>query len=98
MALVYRSMHAADDGEPLVHPSAKGLGVRLGIDLDADENGNVAPEGLGMSVRPSIDSIPPPFRRGRFIVWEIDTDGLASHLRYVQAAIIDTRPDWRRSA
>lgn len=80
-------MYADADGGPLVHPSAKGLGVRRNYDIFPDENGNVEPDGKhGMTVRPSIEDIPRDFQEGRWIVWEIDIDALGPSLHYVQDA------------
>lgn len=52
MPLVYRAMRADGDGLPTVEPTASGLGVRPGIDVDVVA-GDVLKNGLGMSVSPS---------------------------------------------
>jgi hypothetical protein len=49
---VYRTMKRDDDGYPTVEPTAKGLGVRTGIDIDVDQAGNVVLNDKGMSVAP----------------------------------------------
>jgi hypothetical protein len=84
MPTIYRSMYAADDGLPSVHQSASGLCVRRGYDIFPDDNDNVRPEGLGMTVRPSVDDIPDDFKRKRWVVWEIDTEQLPEALQYLQ--------------
>lgn len=58
MPLVYRAMKRDDDGLPTVEPSAKGLGVRPGTDIDVDQHGNVVTNGKGMSVAPSWRVLP----------------------------------------
>ncbi len=40
MPLVYRAMTRDDDGLPTVEQTAKGLGVRTGVDIDVDQHGN----------------------------------------------------------
>jgi hypothetical protein len=57
MALIYRVM--AQDGDyPMVGETSHQLGVRAGIDLPVDENGNVHPEMGGMSVSPDWKLLP----------------------------------------
>ena len=52
MPLVYRAM--TPDGEkPLIAPSARGLGVRPGHDIEVSSEGYVEPLNGGMSVAPS---------------------------------------------
>ena len=53
MPRVYRTMKREDDGFPTVEQSGSGLGVRAGIDVDLDEQGNVLANGKGMSVAPA---------------------------------------------
>lgn len=53
MPLVFRVMKKGDDNLPTVEQSAKGLGVRAGVDIDVDGNGNVVLNGKGMSVSPN---------------------------------------------
>jgi hypothetical protein len=70
MPLVFRAMKRDADGLPTVAQSGSGLGVRPGIDVDVDAQGNVLVNGKGMSVSPewrviSIVRIP---RRLRHIV------------------------------
>ena len=50
--LLFRAMKASDDGLPVVEASARGLGVRPGVDLPVVD-GFVAPETGGMSVTPA---------------------------------------------
>lgn len=84
MPIVFRAMHSADDGGPLVEPSARGLGVRADYDLPVDENGNVEPESGGLTVRPTMKAIPRQYRKDRFTVWKLDTDALPEALRHVE--------------
>ena len=56
--LVYRAMKRDDDGLPTIEPSAKGLDVRPGADIDVDQQGNVIPTGKGMSVSPGWRDLP----------------------------------------
>lgn len=45
--------------KPLVAPTARGLGVRPGVDITVDDLGNVAPGSGGMSVAPDWKLLPP---------------------------------------
>ena len=56
MPRVFRVMREDHDGLPLVAPSANGLGVRPGVDIDLDESGNVIVK--GMSVNPDWRNAP----------------------------------------
>jgi hypothetical protein len=58
MPLVFRAMKRDEDGLPTVEPTANGLGVRPGTDVDVDAQGNVAVNGKGMSVASSWRSLP----------------------------------------
>lgn len=58
MPTVFRSMLVAADGLPVVAPTASGLGVRPGVDVDADARGVVAVNGKGMSVAPAWRDLP----------------------------------------
>jgi hypothetical protein len=69
---------------PLMEASARGLGVRPDYDIAVDAEGNVAPNGEGMTVRPSAGDIPRQFRKGRFSVWSLDTEMLPEGLEYEQ--------------
>src|SRR4051794_24738979 len=51
--LVYRAMRMDEDGLPTIEPTASGLGVRPGIDIDLDAKGDVVPNGKGISVSPA---------------------------------------------
>jgi hypothetical protein len=57
MPLVFRAMRKDDDGLPTVERSASGLGVRPGIDIDLDAQGNALANGKGMSVAPAWRAI-----------------------------------------
>ena len=50
---VFRTMKRDDDGSPTVEPTAKGLGARLGHDINVDLSGNVVLNDKGLSVSPS---------------------------------------------
>jgi hypothetical protein len=57
-------MKCGEDGLPVVAQTASGLGVRIKLDegtgdIPVDGAGEVSPGTGGMSVRPSINSIPP---------------------------------------
>lgn len=58
MPLVFRAMKKSEDGLPTVEQTASGLGVRPGIDIDLDVQGNVEVNGKGMSVAPTLRSMP----------------------------------------
>jgi len=51
-------MREDDDGFPNVNPSASGLGVRPGIDINLDPQGSVLVDGQGMSVNPDWRDAP----------------------------------------
>ena len=53
MPLVFRAMKKDNDGLPTIKQSASGLGVRPGMDIDLDAQGNVIVNGKGMSVSPT---------------------------------------------
>src|SRR5689334_12009651 len=53
MPLVFRVMKKDIDGLPVVAPSSSTLGVRKGIDIDVDDQGNVIVNHKGMSVSPT---------------------------------------------
>ena len=58
MPRMYRAMKA-DGNSPKIANSATGLGVRVVKDTYPDENGNVGPDSGGMSVSPTLESLPP---------------------------------------
>jgi hypothetical protein len=49
---MFRIMRRDDDGFPTLGASASTLGVRVGADIDVDEQGNAVPNHKGMSVAP----------------------------------------------
>src|ERR1700726_2419035 len=57
--LVFRVMKKDQDDLPTVEQSANGLGVRSGIDVDVDAQGNAIVNGKGMSVSPAWQHIVP---------------------------------------
>ena len=57
MPRAYRAMKG-DGGRPMLGASASTLGVRPGVDIHPDEPGQVQPETGGMSVSPSLSTIP----------------------------------------
>jgi hypothetical protein len=52
-------MKKDQDDFPTVEQSATGLGVRSGIDIDVDVQGNAIVNGKGMSVSPAWRELPP---------------------------------------
>ena len=58
MARVFRIMREEGDGFPGLAPSANGLGVRPGRDIDVDLSGKVFLNGKGMSVNPDWRDAP----------------------------------------
>lgn len=58
MPRIFRAM-SRDGHRPLVAPTARGLGVRKGIDIAVDASGNVGPGSGGMSVAPDWRLLPP---------------------------------------
>src|SRR5690348_7911240 len=87
MTKLYRGMKVDPvDGLPLAEPSARGLGVRPGIDIPVDDFGLVDAGAGGMSVSPDTPEHLPPWRRppeGDDPVWEIDEEELDAPLAYV---------------
>lgn len=58
MPRVFRAMLRDDDGFPRVERSARGLGIRPGIDIDVGPSDNVLVNGKGMSVGPNWRDLP----------------------------------------
>lgn len=58
MPQVFRIMREDPDGLPNVAPLGNGLGVRSGVDIEVDRQGNVLVNGKGMSVNPEWRSAP----------------------------------------
>lgn len=57
---MFRAMIPGPDGFPIVAPTARGLGVRPGIDVpQTDPGAIVIPGPQGMSVSPSLATLPP---------------------------------------
>ena len=85
---IFRSM-LENSGMPQIGDSARGLGVRPGVDIPVDANGMVRPGTGGMSVSPSPESLPPHRRppglggTGKDSVWQMNTNNLGSDLRLV---------------
>src|SRR4051794_17717437 len=52
MPKVFRIMRRDDDGLPTLQQSSSALGVRPGVDISLDAQGNVLVNGEGMSVNP----------------------------------------------
>lgn len=80
-----------DDGEgyPECGPSARKLGVRLGVDVPFTGAGMVEPRSGGMSVAPDDPQNIPAHRRPRELggfgpdpIWKIDDSDLPSTLTY----------------
>ena len=57
LAKIFRGMKD-DRGYPKIESSARGLGVREGIDITVDANGMVEPGKNGMSMSPSPQDLP----------------------------------------
>ena len=53
MPLVFRAMRKDKDGQPSIEQTSNGLGIRPGIDVDVDGDGQVLANGKGMSVNPN---------------------------------------------
>lgn len=88
MRLLFRSMKA-DNGHPAIESSARGLGVRVGVDVQPDASGDVGPGG-GMSVAPDDPLLLAGYRRpkefggsGRDPVWEIRAADLPTATAFV---------------
>jgi hypothetical protein len=86
---LFRVIAEDDDGRPLIsHLGSKGLGVRPGYDITADEDGIVMPDTGGCSVASDIRAIPtfllPPEHggTGKNPLWELDTDELPEYLTW----------------
>ena len=58
MPRVFRAMTRVGN-QPLVAPTARGLGIRPGVDIPVDDSGNVAPDHGGMSVASDWKLLPP---------------------------------------
>ena len=58
MPKVFRIMQVGEDGLPIVNQTARGLGVRPGVDIELDQQGNVFVNGKGMSVNPAWRDAP----------------------------------------
>lgn len=85
---VYRSMRVGSDGHPEPGRSARTLGIRPGIDVEVDDEGNVHPGREGLSVAPRDPLNLPPWRRpprfggdGKDPVWALTE--LPAGLAYV---------------
>jgi hypothetical protein len=77
-----------DDG-PLVAPTARGLGIRPGIDLPVSDEGQVEPGQGGMSVVRDVDRLPPFRRPSAFggsstkdTIWGINEEELPEAITY----------------
>jgi hypothetical protein len=94
MATLFRAMRADPDGRPWVAPStslispARGLGVRLVVDIEMDDEGFVGP-GDGMSVAQDSPEHLPNHRRPRWLggegddpLWQIEEDEIGETLNY----------------
>ena len=90
MPLIYRAMKKAADDKPVVGQSGTTLGVRIGTDITPDPGGQVLPGTGGMSVSPSMRTLPPqlvprrlralvPTARGKdyLHVWRMGTGAFA---------------------
>jgi hypothetical protein len=95
MATLYRTMRKDEDGSPLVAPStsllspARGLGVRVIVDIPLDEEGFVDRDTDGMSVAHDSPEHLPDHRRpvslgGESIdpLWKIEEEEIGDTLNY----------------
>jgi hypothetical protein len=87
--LIYRSMKENSVGQPMVEESARGLGVRPGVDIDINM-GMVVPFTGGMSASPLTPMNLPSHRRpasmggtGKDPVFQMNTKDLPSGLVFV---------------
>jgi hypothetical protein len=86
---LFRSMQAAEDGMPVVGPTARTLGARPRIDILVDPHGTVRPGTGGLSVSPDDPRNLPSHRRppefggtGKDTVWTIASSELGPELIY----------------
>jgi hypothetical protein len=90
---------------PLVAATARGLGVRRGVDIPVDASGNVAPGSGGMSVAPHWKLLPPwriprrlanivPKARGRNedVCWRLGENGFVAELIGEHLRFVPDRP------
>ena len=89
MSKLYRSMKGGSPGRPLCEASARGLGVRVAIDINPSPDGLVHPQRGGMSVAPNTPFNLPQHRRpvslggtGRDPVFHLDAQALPETLAY----------------
>jgi hypothetical protein len=90
MTNLFRGMKEDQDGLPVLEASARGLGVRPGIDVPAERPGEVVRPGQGgVSVSPNDPLNLPKYRRppefqgdGKDPLWTIADSDLAPGLRY----------------
>ncbi len=80
-------MKQDEDGKPLCGARANELGVRPGVDITADANGQVHPATGGLSTTPDDPSLLPPHVRpprlggkGRLPVFVLDVECLGAKL------------------
>ena len=58
MPRVFRAMRREADGQPTLDRTANALGVRIGTDIDVDNQSNAVVNDKGMSVSPSWRDLP----------------------------------------
>ena len=87
--MLLRGMKEANDGLPVVAPTARTLGARPLIDIPIDQNGMVWPGTGGISVTPNDPKKLPRHRRPRSLggrgkdpVWGIPSSNLGAKLVY----------------
>ena len=86
---LYRAMRKGADALPLLGASATRLGVRVGVDINPDTDGMVAPLTGGLSTTPDDPALlPPQFRPkssrgglGTVPLFALQVSGLADELR-----------------
>lgn len=84
---LFRAMAREVNGNPRIAPAH--LGIRIGTDIEPDDDGNVRPETGGMSVTPNDPMDLPQHRRpaelggtGKWPVWWIHDGKLPVSLNY----------------
>ena len=89
VAVIYRGMREASDGQPEIGRSGSTLGVRPGpgdnTDIPVDHSGDVVPKTGGMSVAPETPESLPPHRRppeSPYPAWELRLEDLPADLMY----------------
>lgn len=78
---VYRMMKPQEDGLPMVDATMFGLGVRV-RDIHPRVDGTVDPGTGGVSVSPSVDTLPRAARAKGERIFQLETDALPEGLMH----------------